>query len=206
MKVVFDFGGVLFRWHPPSLLARVWPQRIETVEQGCAAAAQFFQNYGGDWGLFDQGLISADTVVRRIAARTGWRCGEVVAVVRAVPDELQLLPDTVTLVRDLRAAGHGLHFLSNMPAPFADHLERSHPLSDWFDSGLFSGRVKQSKPSADIFAMAERHFGAAPGDLLLLDDHPVNIEAAQALGWQAYLFTDAVAARRELIRRGLLSP
>ena len=63
MKIVFDFGGVVFRWHPASFLARVLPQRIETLEQGARAAAQFFQNYGGDWGLFDQGLIGADEVV-----------------------------------------------------------------------------------------------------------------------------------------------
>lgn len=205
MKIVFDFGGVLFRWHPASFLARLWPHRIETLEQGAAAAAQFFTGYGGDWGLFDQGLISADEVVRRISARTGWPRGDVAAVVRAVPDELMLIPGTAVLVRELRAAGHGLHYLSNMPEPFADHLERSHPLHEWFDSGLFSGRVKQSKPGAEIFEMAERCFEARPEELLFLDDHPANIEAALARGWQAVLFTDAASARRELYGRRLLS-
>ena len=33
MKIVFDFGGVVFRWHPASFLARVWPHRIETLDQ-----------------------------------------------------------------------------------------------------------------------------------------------------------------------------
>ena len=51
MRIVFDFGGVVFRWHPASFLARMWPHRIETLEQGAATAAVFFQNYGGDWGL-----------------------------------------------------------------------------------------------------------------------------------------------------------
>jgi putative hydrolase of the HAD superfamily len=205
MKIVFDFGGVLFRWHPASFLARLWPHRIETLEQGAQAAARFFQNYGGDWGLFDQGLIGADEVVRRIAARTGWPRGEVAAVVRAVPQELMPIPATVVLLRDLRAAGHGLHYLSNMPEPFADHLQRSYPLHEWFDSGLFSGRVKQSKPVAEIYSMAERRFEARPDELIFLDDHPANIDAALARDWQAFLFTDAAAARRELVGRGLLS-
>jgi len=205
MKIVFDFGGVLFRWHPASFLARVWPHRIETLEQGAAAAAQFFQNYGGDWGLFDQGLIGADEVVRRIAARTGWPLGDVAAVVRAVPDELMPIPATVVLIRDLRAAGHQLHFLSNMPVPFAEHLTRSHPLQEWFVSGLFSGQVKQIKPGAEIFAMAERRFEARPEELLFLDDHPANVDAALARDWQAFLFTDAASARRELVSRRLLS-
>lgn len=205
MKIVFDFGGVLFRWHPASFLARLWPHRVETLEQGAAVATQFFQNYGGDWGLFDQGLISADEVVRRVAARTGWPVGEVAAVVRAVPDELMPIPATVVLIRDLRAAGHTLHFLSNMPVPFADHLARSHPLHEWFESGLFSGHVKQIKPGVEIFSLAERRFGAKPEELLFLDDHPANVDAALARDWQAFLFTDAASARRELVSRRLLN-
>lgn len=205
MRIVFDFGGVVFRWHPASFLARMWPHRIETLEQGAAMASTFFQNYGGDWGLFDQGLIGADEVVRRIAARTGWPLGEVAAVVRAVPDELMPIPATLVLIRDLRAAGHTLHFLSNMPEPFADHLSRTYPLQEWFESGLFSGRVKQIKPGAEVFAMAERRFKAQPGELLFLDDHPANVEAALARDWQAFLFTDAASARRELVSRRLLN-
>lgn len=205
MKIVFDFGGVVFRWHPASFLARLWPHRIETLEQGAAAAAVFFQNYGGDWGLFDQGLISADEVVRRIAARTGWPLGDVAAAVRAVPQELMPIPATQVLIRDLRAAGHTLHFLSNMPLPFAEHLRQAYPLHEWFVSGLFSGHVKQIKPSAEMFALAERHFGVPPQELLFLDDHPVNVEAALARDWQAVLFTDPASARRELVSRRLLN-
>ncbi|MFG6488960.1 HAD family hydrolase [Roseateles sp. BYS78W] len=205
MKIVFDFGGVLFRWHPASFLARVWPHRVETLEQGAQLASVFFQNYGGDWGLFDQGLIGADEVVRRISARTGWSRGDVETVVRAVPDELMPIPGTVVLIRDLRAAGHTLHFLSNMPEPYADHLSATYPLAEWFESGLFSGRVKQIKPNAEIYAMAEKQFGAKPEELLFIDDHPVNVDAALSRDWQSFLFTDAASARRELVSRRLLS-
>jgi len=125
--------------------------------------------------------------------------------VRAVPDELMAIPASVVLIRDLLAAGHTLHFLSNMPEPYADHLSRTYPLNEWFTSGIFSGRVKQSKPGAEIYAMAERQFGATPSELLFIDDHPVNIDAALARDWQAFLFTDAASARRELVSRRLLN-
>ena len=88
MKVVFDFGAVLFRWQPAALLARVLPHRFETLEAGAEGAARYFQGYEGDWGLFDQGLIGQGEVVRRIAARTGWPLGDVSAVAEAVPTEL----------------------------------------------------------------------------------------------------------------------
>jgi putative hydrolase of the HAD superfamily len=205
VKVVFDFGAVLFRWQPAALLARVLPHRFETLEAGAEGAARYFQGYEGDWGLFDQGLISQSEVVRRIAARTGWPLGEVAAVAEAVPTELLPIPATVVLIRELRAAGHELHYLSNMPAPFADHLERTYPLHEWFESGVFSGRVKWRKPHAEIFEVAERRFGVSPDQLVFLDDMPANVRAAEARGWQAVQFTQASAARETLVVRGLLS-
>jgi putative hydrolase of the HAD superfamily len=200
MNIVFDFGGVVFRWHPASFLARVWPHRVADMEQGALVAAQFFENYGGDWGAFDQGLIGADTVTERIAARTGWPMAEVAQVVAAVPDELQLQVDTAALIAELKQAGHRLFYLSNMPEPYADHLERTYPLAQWFEAGVFSARVKHSKPRAEIFKIAGERFGLAPADCVFLDDHPANIEAAKALGWQALLFTTAAQARLDLVR------
>lgn len=204
MNIVFDFGGVVFRWHPPGLLARVWPHRVPDLAAAEAAAAAFFENYSGDWGAFDQGLIDAATVVRRIAARTGWPEAEVSAVVAAVPDELQALSGTVALIQELKAAGHRLFYLSNMPEPYAEHLERTHPLRQWFEAGVFSGRVKHSKPREEIYRIAEQRFGVAPQNLLFLDDHPANITAAKARGWQALLFSNAEALRPELRALGLL--
>lgn len=202
-NIVFDFGGVLFRWHPPSFLARVWPHRVRNEAQGVEVAAEFFENYGGAWGAFDQGLIDAPTVIERIVARTGWPLEDVQQVVAAVPDELQLQTGTVALIEDLKRAGHRLFFLSNMPEPYADHLEQTHPLHEWFEAGVFSGRVKHSKPRAEIFELAAERFGVSADSCLFLDDHPANIEAARSLGWQALLFTDAAAARQQLRGLGL---
>jgi putative hydrolase of the HAD superfamily len=204
MNVVFDFGGVLFRWHPPSFLARVWPHRVTDEASAQASVTDFFQNYSGDWGAFDQGLIDAPTVIDSIAGRTGWPRAEVEQVVLAVPDELQLLPETVALIEDLQRAGHRLFYLSNMPEPYADHLERHYPLSRWFEAGVFSGRVKHSKPGAEIYRLATEHFGVAPETCLFLDDHPANIEAAHAAGWQALQFRNAADMRPQLRARGLL--
>ncbi|MCH7343314.1 HAD family phosphatase [Pelomonas sp. CA6] len=205
MNIVFDFGGVLFRWHPPSFLARVWPHRVADEAAGQQAAAQFFQAYSGDWGAFDQGLADAPTTARRIAERTGWPLAEVEQVMAEVPDELAPIAGTVALIEALKAAGHRLFYLSNMPEPYADHLERSHPLQHWFESGVFSGRVKLSKPSAAVFELALARFGVPAGECLFLDDHPANVDAARRQGWQALLFTTPEQAWAQLRERGLLA-
>lgn len=196
--IVFDFGRVLFRWRPEQLLADQWPHRVPTADAAAPFVAEFFQAYSGDWGAYDQGLIGQDETVARISARTGWPLDEVAQVVAAAPFELQPLPDTVALIAELKAAGHRLFYLSNMPAPLAAHLLRSYPIDDWFEAGVFSSQVQQLKPNADIFHTALTHFGVAAQDCIFLDDLPANVAAAQALGWQALLFTTAAAARPQL--------
>jgi hypothetical protein len=60
----------------------------------------------------------------------------------------------VALLRELHAAGHELYFLSNMPAPYADHLQSSNDFMDCFTDGVFSGRVGHNKPEQAIFEVA----------------------------------------------------
>ena len=196
MNIVFDLGGVLLRWRPAELIASLWPQRAGIPAQ--TLTAEFFQAYGGDWGLFDQGLIDAPTVAARIALRTGWPLADVAQVVAAGPDELQPLPDTVALIEELKSAGHRLFFLSNMPSPYADLLERRLPFEQWFEAGVFSSRVKQSKPGEKIYRIASERFGNSSEGYVFLDDHPANISAAIAQGWQGLLFTSAAQARLDI--------
>lgn len=206
VKFVFDFGGVLFDWRPAALLRQVLPQRAHDEASAAQWVGQFFQAYGGDWGGFDGGLLTAAEVVPRIAARTGLRPAEVQAVVDAVPVMLQPLPDSVALLARLRQAGPPLYFLSNMPALYADHLERHQAVLRWFTDGIFSSRVRLSKPAPALFALAAQRFGQPPGQLLLLDDHPVNVAAAREAGWRALLFSTAAQAEADLRAAGWWPP
>ena len=129
---------------------------------------------------------------------------EVQAVVDAVPAALTPLADTVALLARLRRAGRPLYFLSNMPAPYAEHLERTHGFLRCFESGVVSARVRQIKPEPGIYDTAARWFGAAPADLLFIDDVADNVHAARAAGWQALQFIDAADCEAQLRARGHL--
>lgn len=201
--IVFDFGGVLFRWHPPSMLRRVVPHLAHDEASAAHWVREIFQGYGGDWQAFDQGRVEVPDLVRRIARRTGAGEADVQAVVDAVPHELQPIEPAVALLARLKAAGRRLYFLSNMPAPYSDHLERTHGFVRWFDDGIFSARVLEAKPDRAIFEIAQRRFGRAPHELVFLDDHAPNVDAARTLGWQAIHFVDAAQAEAELKAHGL---
>ena len=204
MRIVFDWAGVLFHWQPRQLLRRTLPQHAVDEASAARLEAAIFEGYGGDWADFDRGLLAEPELVQRIAERTGLPPDAVRAVVDAVPTELQPMPASVALLRRLHAQGRHLHFLSNMPAPYAEHLERTHDFLRCFQSGVVSARVQQIKPEPAIFDTSARLFGAAPEELLFIDDVMVNVQAARAAGWQALHFTDVAAVEQQLRDSGWL--
>ena len=199
--VVFDFGAVLFQWRPLELLQRCVPELAPDEEGARRIAAQVFQSFtpDSDWSRFDLGLVAEDELAQRIATRLGLQPQQVRRIIDAIPPHLQALDDTVALLPRLRAAGHRLFFLSNMPAPYADHLERCNGfIADSFADGIFSGRVGLMKPHAAIFELAESRFGLDPARTVFIDDHAGNTAAASARGWQALHFSDAAQCERDL--------
>lgn len=200
MNIVFDIAGVVVDWNPLELLQQTVPLHAFDDASARGLAARLFQGFmpGSDWAEFDLGRVEPDTLARRIALRTGVAAADVLAVVHAIPLHLEAQPATVALMRRLKRAGHRLFYLSNMPAPYADHLERRNDFFGLFDDGVFSARVMLMKPQPEIFHEAARRFGVAPADLLFIDDVAGNVEAARALGWQGLHFEGAVACEAAL--------
>lgn len=199
--VVFDFGAVLFQWEPVQLLRKVLPQRVADEAGARTLMAGFFQSFvpGSDWAEFDRGSLGIEQLVPRLAARLALDEAEVRAVVEAIPGHLQPKPDSVAWLRRLHAQGLRLCFLSNMPAPYAAHLDATYPeILSCFDGGVYSAHVGHVKPEAAVFHAVEQRCGLVPELTAFIDDHPGNVEAARKRGWHGLHFTDAASCAAAL--------
>lgn len=204
--IVFDFGGVVFQWRPNELLKRTLPHRAVDEAAAQQLVVDFFQNYEGDWGRFDRGTIEVPELAPLIAKRLGFELGEVQAVIDGVPGELQAQKDTVDLLHRLHDEGHKLFFLSNMPEPYAAHLENTHEFFSRFTDGVFSSRVKLIKPEPEIFQLATQRFGIEPAQTVFIDDVAKNVEIARASGWHAIQFVTAEQVEADLNAIGRTRP
>ena len=204
--VIFDFGAVLFQWQPLALLQQTVPDLAPDEAAARRVAASFFESFtpDSDWARFDLGLVEEGELARRIAARTGTPEDRVRRVIDAIPSHLQPQTDTVALLQRLKAAGHRLYYLSNMPRSYAEHLERHNAFIGDFLDGIFSARVGLMKPSRAIFELADERFALAETRTVFIDDHAGNIAAARAHGWQGVHFSDADQAEQELQQAGWL--
>lgn len=205
-RVVFDLGGVVFRWQPLAILQTLLPDRIRNEAEARHWAGEIFQTFhpGSDWSLFDLGQIEPQDLAERIAARTGLHTTEVVAVIGGIPPHLTPMAGTVDLIHRLHASGKPLFYLSNMPGPYAQRLVRHNGFFDRFQDGIFSAHVAQMKPEAPIFQNASERFGAHGNTTLFIDDVWANIEAAQAHGWRTVHFKSPEQCGAELQALGLV--
>ena len=80
----------------------------------------------------------------------------------------------------------------------------AHQFEDAFDGLTISSEVGIAKPERGIYEYALRQLGVQPDEAVFFDDLPENVQGAQALGMQAYVFWSTEAAIAEIKR--LTSP
>lgn len=207
MALVFDLGGVLLNWHPSKLLQQVWSHRIGNETEAKMWSDQIFQSFNpqSEWAQFDLGLLESDELAIKIASRIGVSKAEMKTLIESIPQHLAPLKGTVDILSDLKSAGHDLFFLSNMPASYANFLERSCDFFEHFSDGLFSARVQCIKPSAQIFQMANVQFKVSGKNTFFIDDVKHNVEAAEKHGWTGIWFQSPLLLRQTLVNCKLLS-
>jgi len=205
--IVFDLGGVVFNWQPAVLLRQVLPDRATDDALAQHWVREIFQSFdpASHWAQFDLGNVEPSELAQRIAGRTGLTLNEVMAVIDGLAPHMRVLPDTVALIHDLKARGHRLVYLSNMPHGLARWIEDDHPFANWFDDGIFSARVALMKPDPAIFRLARAQLGIQSPAPVFIDDVQHNIDAAHAEGWRGVRFETAAQVRSQLQLLGLLA-
>lgn len=187
--VVFDFGGVI----------SVSPMEGWELYPFCAARGVDRTTVAAGWKryrhLWDGGFISFDEMYRRIFADAGVEISaadlEELWEIDAVGWIRDLRPETLDLMRMLKAQGKKLGILSNMSPDFHDRLfvPRAADYRALADVEVISGLEKLYKPERPIYDLTQRRMGLSPDRLLFLDDTPVNVNAARSYGWQAEVYS-----------------
>jgi putative hydrolase of the HAD superfamily len=85
--------------------------------------------------------------------------------------------------------------LSNLPEEIAAHYERNGSWLGLFTVVGLSCRIGQVKPEPGAYLWCCRQLGMSPGDVLFVDDQPVNVAAARESGMHGHLFTSLAELR-----------
>jgi haloacid dehalogenase superfamily, subfamily IA, variant 3 with third motif having DD or ED len=198
MNVVFDFGGVVFRWAPEELAAEVF---FDVNDQRMAIEGIFNHQ---DWLELDRGTLSRDDAVKRAAQRTGLEILKVDALFKLVPSRLVPFTDIIDLLYRLKGKGHKLFVLSNMHKESIEYLEATNSFLKIFDGMVISCRLHLIKPEPGIYHYLLDTYRLNPRETVFIDDMERNIMAAAHLGMVTITFENKIQCERQLKAIGCL--
>jgi 2-haloacid dehalogenase len=196
--VIFDIGNVLMHWRPEAFYdgAIGATRRTRLFSEVDLHAMNLRVDLGGDF---------ADLVDATARAHPDWT--EEIGMWRARWIEMAQpeIPESVTLLRALRARGLPVFALTNFGAETFEVAAAHYPWFHEFDRSYVSGRLKVMKPDPEIYRIVEEDCGIAPKALLFTDDRADNVAAAAARGWQTHLFEGPEGWAARLVAEGLLT-
>src|SRR5579863_6005546 len=191
-NVIFDFGGVLLRWHPDEIVARLYADAALRER----ALQVVFRH--PDWLALDRGTLEEEQAVERFANRMDRPAAEMWSLLQHVKESLTPIPESFALVRDLVERGVAVYGLSNMSRATFAHLSARHDLWLSFRGIVISGIVRMIKPEEAIFEHIRATYGLVPAQTVFIDDHEVNVAAAARLGFHTILFREPPQCARAL--------
>jgi putative hydrolase of the HAD superfamily len=190
--VIFDFGQVLVRFSPPQITAAFVedPADRKTVEE-----VVFARTY---WNELDAGRMTEDDVKTAVCERLPAHLHE--AACRILDGWIAQLPPIEGMtaqIHALKARGVKVFLLSNISKHFAarwQEIPALRELFSLFDGLVFSGPLGLVKPHPPIFRHLLDTYGLAAEECIFIDDCPPNVDGANAVGIEGYLFDGDVEA------------
>lgn len=185
--VVFDYGRVLSQ--SPTL-----SELREFAALAGVSEPPFFELYSNTRDDYDCG---------RIDCRQHWQLFADAAGISLTPKQvrrimefenhmwLRVNPGTLELARDIKNHGIRTAILSNMPPDLLSELRQAFDWLSGFEVQIWSCEHGIIKPDPAIYQLCLKQLNCEPQRVLFFDDRPRNVEAAQALGMDAYVFESA---------------
>ncbi len=138
------------------------------------------------------GLISRAAWRESIAAEIAGRAGGLATAERVVEEwdsyRGEIMPDVLTFVADVRAAGSPVALCTNATDDVRNDLELFE-IADAFDAIISSAELGRAKPHPEFYTAACKAVRTPSAECLFVDDQARNVAGARAAGLLAFRFT-----------------
>ncbi len=192
-NIVFDVGNVLVPWDPAGIEARALG--VERV-----SATGFVPPFRGNatWLAVNRGELTLTEAKRHYIAHDGLTADDVDKLYEALFDSFPIKADTLALMHELRCAQYRLFAITDNVHEVVAHLKESHDFWALFETAAVSAEIGVLKPDPRIYRWLLDTARIEASECVFLDDVERNVDGAKAVGMEAFVFTDAPMARRDL--------
>lgn len=196
-NVIFDFGNVLVEYNIKEFMAKkgMSPDMIKRILKASIM--------GPFWDEFDRGAISEEEAIAGF-----------LSIDPEIENELHIVFDNITgmltkrdfaipWVKELKAAGYNVYYLSNYSKKAFDECADSIGFIEYMDGGIVSHRELMVKPNPDIYRLLIDRYQLVPEECVFIDDTPANVDVAKELGMEGIVFCSKEETVAKLIELGV---
>jgi putative hydrolase of the HAD superfamily len=192
--VLFDADGVLQRAVPG------WKANLEAL-----VAPGRAEEFLAEVMLSERGPLRGESSFRDELAKvlTRWNVTAPLDEVLANWTRIEVFPDMVEVVRELRATGTACYLATNQQAFRTAYMRANLGYDDLLDGAFYSCELGLAKPDPAYFGTILERIGRTGAQTLFIDDNESNVEGARAAGLHAEHFPPDAGAivLRELLTR-----
>ena len=101
------------------------------------------------------------------------------------------IPGMYEKLQSLKEQGYRLYGLTNWSSETFYRIMSDYPIFKLLDGFVVSGDVKMTKPHPEIFHYLLDKYGIRAEESCFVDDQPLNVAGAQAVGIKGIVFSSA---------------
>ncbi|WP_022773001.1 HAD family hydrolase [Butyrivibrio sp. AE2015] len=182
--VVFDIGNVLtdFAWDKFLVFKGYDDKMVERIAKATV--------YSDDWVEYDKGNLTNEEIIARFVENDPEIRSDIEDSFKNIDGIILKREKTIPWIRALKAAGYKVLYLSNFSKQALEGCPDAMAFLDETDGGILSYREHVVKPDPAIYNLLVSRYNLTPSKTVFIDDTPINIEAAQNLGWKGIIYRD----------------
>lgn len=191
-NVIFDLGRVLIEYEPY--------EYVKSLGYEDAKAAGLMRAIFNSpvWTELDRGTVRFAEAIDKMCENAPALAGDIRNVMGENKfDFFTVKEKSRQFFIELKNAGYSLYFLSNYPEEGFAYAKEKFDFLSMADGMVISAHVKMIKPDREIYEHILTKYALEPEETVFIDDLPVNVKAAEAVGIRTILFTDVDSCRAQ---------
>ncbi len=181
-NVVFDIGNVLADYRIKEFLLNkgFGPDMIKRILK-----ASLMSPY---WEAFERCDLTEDEALKAFASLDPEIEQDIYAAYENINGMLTMRSFAIDLVKQLKAEGYGVYYLSNYSSKAFRECSASLAFMEYTDGGCLSFQEKMTKPDVNFYKLFLERYKLDPTECVFVDDTPENVEVARQLGFKGIIF------------------
>ena len=181
-NIVFDIGNVLtdFRWKGFLEDKGFGEEMIKRI-----AEASFMSPL---WNEIDRGVWDTEKLMREFVRRAPEIEKELYIAFDNITGMVTKRDYAIPWIQEWKQKGCGVYYLSNFSDKAYKECIDALDFLPFMDGGILSYQERVIKPDQKIYGLLLSKYNLKAEECVFIDDTPINVEAAKALGFAGIVF------------------